>query len=79
MEAIQSTKVKQLMVFGLDPKIDDPQSFLNRLAGLIKYVIHHKEGRVSITHLASACAAQKETIFNGFVLLGSTRKSQNSH
>ena len=65
MEAIQRSKAKQLMVFGLDPKIDDPQFFLNRLAGLIKYAFHHKEGRVSITQLASACAAQKETIITG--------------
>jgi len=58
--ALERTKPQRVIVFGLDTGSDQPQPFLQRLAGLVKYGIAHHHGQVNWARLASA-AAQSET------------------
>ncbi len=46
---------------GHDPGMDEPQTFLKRLAGLVKYTIKHKGGTVQLDELAAMTAQRPET------------------
>ncbi|MGE5601495.1 MAG: hypothetical protein ACM30E_00490, partial [Nitrososphaerales archaeon] len=53
------------VLFAMDPGLDRPDAFLQRLAGVVKYVLNARRGRVMLAELAAAMA-QREA----FVLLG---------
>jgi hypothetical protein len=61
-EVIQRTKPKRILVFGLQPAITTMKAFLERLGGLIKFAIKHKNGKTTLDALASACAVTKTSI-----------------
>ena len=61
-EVLRSTKPKSIIVFGLNPHLDDFKLLMERLAGLSKYAVHHREGRVALDELAAACAADPQTV-----------------
>jgi hypothetical protein len=48
-----------------DPGMDDAREFLERLAGLIKFSITHKDGKTKISELAAACAQTENTLKMG--------------
>ncbi|MBN1955389.1 MAG: single-stranded-DNA-specific exonuclease RecJ [Anaerolineae bacterium] len=52
---------QQVYVFAVDPGVDRPRSFLQRLAGLVKRALQADEGRVALATLAAA-TAQRETV-----------------
>lgn len=52
----------RVIVFGLEPGLDQPQVFLERLMGLVKYGIAHNEGQVDWARLASAAAQRELTV-----------------
>jgi single-stranded-DNA-specific exonuclease len=58
---IARTKPQKIVLFAVSPSSDDPNSFLQRLAGLVKFVLNKKGGRTSYVELATACA-QGETV-----------------
>ena len=58
-QVITCCKPGRVVVFAVDPELDQAQAFLQRLAGLVKYVLSKQAGRASLTHLAAA-TAQKE-------------------
>jgi len=50
---------QRVHLFALDPGLDEPQAFLRRLAGLVKYALAHYEGRIDgmlIERMAAATA-----------------------
>jgi len=50
--ALQTVKPKKVYLFGIPPAVEKPESFLSRLAGLVKYAIKQKGGKVTAGELA---------------------------
>jgi single-stranded-DNA-specific exonuclease len=58
--ALEVVKPKRVHVFGISPAPQKPDEFLSQLAGMAKYVINNKGGKVSVNELAVA-TAQRES------------------
>jgi single-stranded-DNA-specific exonuclease len=56
---------EKVYLFAVDPGMDEIQGFLERLAGLIKFTMTHKEGQTRISELAAACAQTEPVIKKG--------------
>lgn len=67
-EVIRVTHPEHVVVFGLDPNLDNFKGIMERLAGLAKYAVQNKNGQISLKLLAAACAADIETIKIGLQL-----------
>ena len=59
--ALDIVKPHKIHVLSISPKPEKPDEFLARLAGMTKYALNHKNGKVSIKDLASA-TAQRESV-----------------
>jgi len=60
--ALDTVKPRTIYVFAVSPSADLPESFLHRLAGLVKYTINQRKGHVSLSELASATAHREVTV-----------------
>jgi single-stranded-DNA-specific exonuclease len=60
---------QKVVLFGVNPGLDDPELFLKRLAGLTKHALRTNEGRVSISTLAAATAQRESTVWAGLAWL----------
>ena len=60
--ALEVVMPKKVYVFGVSPKPEKTDEFLARMAGMAKYVIHYKSGKVSIWDLASATAQRESAV-----------------
>ncbi len=60
--ARQRVHPQHIIVFALDPRLDTPAAFLERLAGLVKYAAQHQAGRADLTALAAAMAHRPDTV-----------------
>jgi single-stranded-DNA-specific exonuclease len=67
-EVILRTKPRSVIVFRVLPVINNPKTFFERLGGLAKYAVKHKDGRTTLEELASACAATNDSIRIGLML-----------
>jgi single-stranded-DNA-specific exonuclease len=56
-------------LFGIDPGLDHPETFLKRLAGLIKYALSSNQSRANISTLAAATAQRETTVRQGIAWL----------
>jgi len=56
---------KLIIVFGINPDLDDFEPFISRLAGLCKFVITRKNGQTSLVTLASAMAHTEAAVWLG--------------
>lgn len=56
-------------LFGIDPGLDPPETFLKRLAGLTRYALSSNQGRVNISTLAAATAQRETTVRQGIAWL----------
>ncbi len=63
--ALESVRPQRAILFALDPGLDRPDAFLQRLGGVVKFALNTRGGHVSLVELAAAMA-QREA----FVLLG---------
>lgn len=63
--ALQTVLPRQVILFGNQPGSDQIPGFLSKLAGLILYAINNRQGKVSISELAAACAHREITIRKG--------------
>jgi single-stranded-DNA-specific exonuclease len=52
-------------LFGINPDLDQPEAFLRRLSGLIKYALKTNEGRIDLSELAAASGHRIRTIRAG--------------
>jgi single-stranded-DNA-specific exonuclease len=61
------TKVNpsQVYLFAIDPQLDQPDAFLERLAGLVKHTLNARQGRVDLRTLAAAMAHRETTLRAG--------------
>jgi len=68
-DALAKATPEKVILFGIDPGLDDLEPFLKRLAGLTKHALKTDEGRVSISTLAAATAQRESTVWAGLAWL----------
>jgi hypothetical protein len=52
-------------VLAVSPKPESPDEFLTRLAGMVKYAINNRDGRVTLQELATAMASRVSAVQTG--------------
>jgi single-stranded-DNA-specific exonuclease len=60
--ALKKVSPETVYLFGIDPGLDEPQPFLQRLAGLVKRALSSREGRVTVSTLAAATAQREGAV-----------------
>jgi single-stranded-DNA-specific exonuclease len=60
--AINCVKPTKVYLFGINVGMDEPERFLKRLLGLLKYNIKYSDGKTSLSSLAAATAQKTSTI-----------------
>jgi len=58
-----------IYLFGIDPGLDHPETFLKRLAGLTRYALSSNQGRANLSTLAAATAQREATVRQGIAWL----------
>ncbi|MCG2785569.1 MAG: single-stranded-DNA-specific exonuclease RecJ [Anaerolineae bacterium] len=66
---LETVKPRRLVLFAQDPGDNSPEAFLARLAGVLKFVLNQREGRVSLAELGAACGQGEAAIRSGFEYL----------
>ncbi len=61
-KALEIVKPKAIYVFAVPPAEERPEDYLNRLAGLCKYAINQRGGKVTVHELAAAMASRESAI-----------------
>jgi single-stranded-DNA-specific exonuclease len=61
-QALNIVKPKVIYVFSVSPALEKPDEFLSHLAGLCKFVINQRRGRVTLQELASAMATRESAV-----------------
>ncbi len=61
-KALEIVKPKTVYVFAKPPAEEKAEDFLNRLAGLCKYVLNQRRGKVTIQELSAAMASRESAI-----------------
>jgi hypothetical protein len=64
-DVLQRANPRQVYLFGNTTTMDQPASFLTRLAGLCKYAINRNVGRLEVAGLAAATNQRLETVSAG--------------
>jgi single-stranded-DNA-specific exonuclease len=64
-EALLNAKPQRVLCFGINPEVDSIDSFIKRLAGLIKYASTACKGNLEVNKLSEAMAHRKPTIKKG--------------
>jgi single-stranded-DNA-specific exonuclease len=67
--ALERVTPQVVYLFGIPPETDQPQAFLQRLAGLVKYAIARKGGEISPPALAAATAQREVSVRAGLAWL----------
>jgi single-stranded-DNA-specific exonuclease len=60
--ALEIVKPKTVYVFGVSPAEEKPDEFLSHLAGLCKYVVNQRRGKVVWQELAAVMAARESAV-----------------
>jgi single-stranded-DNA-specific exonuclease len=61
-DAIRVSAPHQITIFGNPTTMDQPDAFLKRLAGLVKFSINQRGGQVNLVQLAAATNQRMETV-----------------
>jgi single-stranded-DNA-specific exonuclease len=64
-DVLAKVRPMHIYLFAVKPETDQLETFLNRLAGVVKHVIRKDKGRVSLAQLAGALAQRESTIRKG--------------
>jgi single-stranded-DNA-specific exonuclease len=64
-QVMENVHPEKVFLFSVDPGMDDAQGLLERLGGLIKFTLTHKDGQTYISELAAACAQTEIVIQKG--------------
>lgn len=67
--ALAAVRPERVALFAIDPGMDEPEPFLRRFAGLAKYVLNARDGRVAVAELAAAMAQRELVIHLGLAWL----------
>jgi len=60
--ALETVKPKKVYVLGVSPNLQKTDEFLSQLAGMVKYVINNKGGKISVNELAVATAQRLSAV-----------------
>ncbi len=60
--ALETVKPKRIYLFAVSPLAEKADAFLTRLAGLAKYAVNQKGGKVTVPELAAATSQREEAI-----------------
>lgn len=66
---LEKVAPQKVYLFSVDPGTDQPQAFLQRLAGLVKHALRVRQGQVSLSALAAATAQRQATVRAGIAWL----------
>lgn len=66
---LEAADPERIYLFGLDPHMDDPNEFLKRLAGLVKYALNSERGQIRLPDLAAATAQREKSVEIGLAWL----------
>lgn len=66
---LEKVSPSQIYLFGIDPGMDQPRAFLERLAGLVKFSLNSHQGRLHIPSLAAATAQRELAVRFGIAWL----------
>ncbi len=61
-EALRRVKPQTVYLFAAPPGLDQPEVFMRRLAGLVRYALNRRGGRVRLAELAAALAARPDAV-----------------
>lgn len=67
--ALEQAQPNTVILIGFDPEWDTPETFLKRLAGLVKYALANKGGQAGLSELAAAMAHREAVIEMGLLWL----------
>jgi single-stranded-DNA-specific exonuclease len=67
--ALEKALPARIYLLGVDPGLDQPKMFLERLAGLAKHALRTHRGRVSLSTLAAAMAQREMVVRKGIAWL----------
>ncbi len=67
--AIKQIQPQTIYLFSNEPQLDQPQSFVTRLAGLVRHIIAQKEGNSTLPELAGLMAHREGTVKMGLFWL----------
>ncbi|MBN1978692.1 MAG: single-stranded-DNA-specific exonuclease RecJ [Anaerolineae bacterium] len=68
-DGLAKASPQKVVLFGINPGLDDPELFLKRLAGLAKHALRADAGRASISALAAATAQRESSVWAGLAWL----------
>ena len=68
--ALEVVKPKIIYLLGISPAAEKTDEFLSRLAGMAKFALNQRSGKINISELAAATAQREATIRMGLEWLG---------
>ncbi len=68
---VRSSVPKRILIFGDNPESGNPETFIKRLSGLVRYAINHNQGKVNLQQLAASTAQRVTSIQKGLDWLSS--------
>jgi single-stranded-DNA-specific exonuclease len=60
--ALEMVKPKKVYLFGVSPKAEKTDEFLSRLAGMTKFIINQRGGKITVEELAATTGQREGTI-----------------
>ncbi len=69
--ALAAVNPQTIYLFAIEPETGVPERFLERLAGLVKYALNAKQGRVNLAAMAAAVAQSESAVRAGLAWLHS--------
>ncbi|HEB66251.1 MAG TPA: single-stranded-DNA-specific exonuclease RecJ [Chloroflexi bacterium] len=66
---LERVQPQTVVLVARDPRLDEPQVFLRRLAGMVKYALQTYEGRIVLEKAAAALAQRLDTLLAGLAWL----------
>jgi single-stranded-DNA-specific exonuclease len=67
--ALERVQPERVYLFAVDPEASGPEAFVGRLAGLVKHVLGHRQGRAEAGELAVAMASTETAVRLGLAWL----------
>ncbi len=67
---MDAVKPQKIHLFAVPPAEEKPEDFLNRLAGLCKYVLNQRAGKTTVQELAAGMAGREAAVRLGLEWLG---------
>jgi len=61
-KVLEIVNPKTVYIFGITPPVENTDEFLSHLAGLCKYVLNQRRGKVNLQELASAMATRESAV-----------------